>query len=206
MFVLYVHSMVWVKISVGLTIPCTKLCSRCSITEAKNCFYFSLGFLTMFTLYVYSMVRIKSVLDWLSTAQICVHAAQSLKGKTILRYYRVKCFALLSFRFSNKGKDKMQSNEKQKNLQSLSKGTNSQTERRFLTKSEQEERRQIQREMMNRIRELMEEWEIIEKSIKKNPDDIVWHYIPWLAGFWAKFVRKAFQGIFLCNNHFINLI
>lgn len=67
----------------------------------------------------------------------------------------------------------MQSNEKQKNLQSLSKGTNSQTERRFLTKSEQEERRQIQREMMNRIRELMEEWEIIEKSIKKNPDDIV---------------------------------
>ena len=114
MFALYVHSMVWVKISVGLTIPCTKLCSRCSITEAKNCFYFSLGFLTMFTLYVYSMVRIKSVLDWLSTAQICVHAAQSLKGKTILRYYRVKCFALLSFRFSNKGKDKMQSNEKQK--------------------------------------------------------------------------------------------
>ena len=67
----------------------------------------------------------------------------------------------------------MQSNEKQKNLQSLSKGTNSQTERRFLTKSEQEERRQIQREMMNRIRELMEESEIIEKSIKKNPDDIV---------------------------------
>ena len=73
----------------------------------------------------------------------------------------------------------MQSNEKQKNLQSLSKGTNSQTEKRFLTKSEQEERRQIQREMMNRIRELrkkrelMEEWEIIEKSIKKNPDDIV---------------------------------
>ena len=67
----------------------------------------------------------------------------------------------------------MQSNEKQKNLQSLSKGTNSQTERRFLTKSEQEERRQIQREMMNRIRKLMEEWEIIEKSIKKNPDDIV---------------------------------
>ena len=73
----------------------------------------------------------------------------------------------------------MQSNEKQKNLRSLSKGTNSQTERRFLTKSEQEERRQIQREMMNRIRELrkkrelMEEWEIIEKSIKKNPDDIV---------------------------------
>lgn len=67
----------------------------------------------------------------------------------------------------------MQSNEKQKNLQSLSKGTNSQTERRFLTKSEQEERRQIQREMMNRIRELMEESEIIEKYIKKNPDDIV---------------------------------
>ena len=67
----------------------------------------------------------------------------------------------------------MQSNEKQKNLQSLSKGTNSQTERRFLTKSEQEERRQIQREMMNRIRELMQESEIIEKSIKKNPDDIV---------------------------------
>ena len=73
----------------------------------------------------------------------------------------------------------MQSNEKQKNLRSLSKGTNSQTERRFLTKSEQEERRQIQREMMNRIRELrkevelMEESEIIEKSIKKNPDDIV---------------------------------
>lgn len=73
----------------------------------------------------------------------------------------------------------MQSNEKQKNLQSLSKGTNSQTEKRFLTKSEQEERRQIQREMMNRIRELrkemelMEESEIIEKSIKKNPDDIV---------------------------------
>ena len=67
----------------------------------------------------------------------------------------------------------MQSNEKQKNLRSLSKGTNSQTERRFLTKSEQEERRQIQREMMNRIRKLMEEWEIIEKSIKKNPDDIV---------------------------------
>ena len=73
----------------------------------------------------------------------------------------------------------MQSNEKQKNLQSLSKGTNSQTEKRFLTKSEQEERRQIQREMMNRIRELrkkrelMEEWEIIEKSIKKNPADIV---------------------------------
>ena len=73
----------------------------------------------------------------------------------------------------------MQSNEKQKNLQSLSKGTNSQTERRFLTKSEQEERRQIQREMMNRLRELrkemelMEESEIIEKSIKKNPDDIV---------------------------------
>jgi hypothetical protein len=73
----------------------------------------------------------------------------------------------------------MQSNEKQKNLQSLSKGTNSQTERRFLTKSEQEERRQIQREMMDRIRELrkkrelMEEREIIEKSIKKNPDDIV---------------------------------
>ena len=73
----------------------------------------------------------------------------------------------------------MQSNEKQKNLQSLSKGTNSQTERRFLTKSEQEERRQIQREMMDRIRELrkemelMEESEIIEKSIKKNPDDIV---------------------------------
>ena len=67
----------------------------------------------------------------------------------------------------------MQSNEKQKNLQSLSKGTNSQTERRFLTKSEQEERRQIQREMMNRIRELrkemelMQESEIIEKSIKK---------------------------------------
>ena len=73
----------------------------------------------------------------------------------------------------------MQSNEKQKNLRSLSKGTNSQTERRFLTKSEQEERRQIQREMMNRIRELrkemklMEESDIIEKSIKKNPDDIV---------------------------------
>ena len=67
----------------------------------------------------------------------------------------------------------MQSNEKQKNLQSLSKGTNSQTERRFLTKSEQEERRQIQREMMNRIRELMKESKIIEKSIKKNPDDIV---------------------------------
>ena len=73
----------------------------------------------------------------------------------------------------------MQSNEKQKNLQSLSKGTNSQTERRFLTKSEQEERRQIQREMMDRIRELrkkrelMEESEIIEKYIKKNPDDIV---------------------------------
>lgn len=73
----------------------------------------------------------------------------------------------------------MQSNEKQKNLQSLSKGTNSQTEKRFLTKSEQEERRQIQREMMDRIRELrkemelMEESEIIEKSIKKNPDDIV---------------------------------
>ena len=73
----------------------------------------------------------------------------------------------------------MQSNEKQKNLRSLSKGTNSQTERRFLTKSEQEERRQIQREMMNRIRELrkemelMQESEIIEKSIKKNPDDIV---------------------------------
>ena len=73
----------------------------------------------------------------------------------------------------------MQSNEKQKNLRSLSKGTNSQTEKRFLTKSEQEERRQIQREMMNRIRELrkemelMQESEIIEKSIKKNPDDIV---------------------------------
>jgi hypothetical protein len=67
----------------------------------------------------------------------------------------------------------MQSNEKQKNLRSLSRGTNSQTERRFLTKSEQEERRQIQREMMNRIRELMQGSEIIEKSIKKNPDDIV---------------------------------
>ena len=61
----------------------------------------------------------------------------------------------------------MQSNEKQKNLQSLSKGTNSQTERRFLTKSEQEERRQIQREMMNRIRELMEESKIIEKKHQK---------------------------------------
>lgn len=69
----------------------------------------------------------------------------------------------------------MQSNEKQKNLRSLSKGTNSQTERRFLTKSEQEERRR----RMDRIRELrkkrelMEESEIIEKYIKKNPDDIV---------------------------------
>ena len=105
--------------------------------------YFTCRFLVMFTLYVFSMARAKSRLDWPSPAQNCVHAAQSLKGKTILRYYRVKCFALLSFRFSNKGKDKMQSNEKQKNLRSLSRGTNSQTERRFLTKSEQEERRQI---------------------------------------------------------------
>lgn len=68
----------------------------------------------------------------------------------------------IDYRFENKGKDKMQSNEKQKNLRSLSKGTNSQTERRFLTKSEQEERRQIQREMMDRLRELRKKREMLE--------------------------------------------